>query len=47
MRYLHALVWGLIIGTFLRKWGYPVVKAKIEAYDLDDVWEIWDDEELM
>lgn len=47
MKYLHALVWGLVLGTLVRKWGYPYVAAKIEAADLDSVWEIWDDEELM
>lgn len=47
MKYLHALVWGLILGTFLRLWGYPVLRAKIEATinDLDDVWDVWDAEE--
>ncbi len=47
MRYLNALVWGAVLGLVLRVWGYPIVRAKIEAYDLDSVWEIWDDEELM
>jgi hypothetical protein len=47
MKYLHALVWGLVVGTVLRKWGYPIARAKFEAMDLDSVWEIWDDEELM
>ena len=47
MRYLHALVWGIIIGSIIRLWAYPMARAKYEAFDLDDVWEIWDEEELM
>lgn len=47
MKYLQALALGLLLGTILRKQVYPIVKAKVEAADLDTVWDIWDTEEWM
>lgn len=47
MKYLLTLLGGIAIGY----WGVTKVKpyylAKVESFDLDHVWEIWDDEEWM
>jgi hypothetical protein len=47
VNYLLRLLAGFAIGYWAVTRLAPTVQAKIEAYDLDAVWEIWDDEELM
>lgn len=47
MKYALALVSGFAVGVVILSKAYPAIRAKLDALDLDDVWEIWDDEELM
>jgi len=34
-------------GYFVTSKALPAIQAKIESINLDDVWEIWDEQELM
>jgi hypothetical protein len=39
------LLWFLLwtgIGLALSSWAFPALKAKLEALDLDEMWEVWD-----
>jgi hypothetical protein len=47
MRELLILAAGFAAGYWVVKKAAPVIQAKIEAMDLDAIWEIWDTEEWM
>lgn len=47
MKTTMAVVAGIIFGWWVTKRAIPYVQARVEALDLDAVWEIWDTEEWM
>jgi hypothetical protein len=47
MRDLLYLAAGFAVGYWVVTKAAPAIQARIEALDLDAVWEIWDAEEWM
>lgn len=47
MKHVLAVVAGTLFGWWLVKRAIPYMKARVEAMDLDSVWEVWDAEEWM
>lgn len=47
MKAALVLVAGVAFGFWVTKRAIPYVQARVEAMDLDSVWEIWDTEEWM
>lgn len=47
MRQLLTVAAGFVVGYWAVTKAMPYVQAKIEAMDLDAIWEIWDTEEWM
>jgi hypothetical protein len=43
---LELAAW-FALGYVITNKGIPYMQAKIEAMDLDSVWELWDEEEWM
>lgn len=47
MKTLITLAVGAVVGYWAVTKAAPYVQAKIEAFDLDTVWDVWDSEEWM
>jgi hypothetical protein len=47
VKYLLTLAVGFAVGYWAVTKAMPYYQAKIEAFDLDAVWEVWDEEEWM
>jgi hypothetical protein len=47
MKELATFAFWFAVGYLVTKKGIPYVQAKIEAMDIDSVWELWDAEEWM
>lgn len=47
MRTFIAATLGFAAGYWFVTKAMPSIQAKIEAFDLDSVWEVWDTEEWM
>lgn len=47
MKQLITLAVGFAVGYWVVTKAAPYVQAKVEAMDLDTVWDVWDTEEWM
>lgn len=47
MKYIFDFLLGIAVGYLIVEKVMPYYQAKVEAFDLDDVWERWDSEEWM
>lgn len=47
MKVIFDFLLGVLVGYLVVEKVMPFYQAKVESFDLDDVWELWDSEEWM